>query len=88
MSLSKPADSKYNKRINFGKLLNLIPSQELQVKLLQDFDILPKSNTCDKCQTTQHEIEYRGNYVFFRCRTCYSQTSVRSGTVLSKSRMS
>ena len=35
MSLSKHASTTYNARINFGKLLKLIPSQESQIKLLQ-----------------------------------------------------
>ena len=55
---------------------------------LQDRNILPKSSTCSNCHTVQHLLEYKKNYVFFRCRNCWSKRSVRSGTILSKSKIS
>ena len=84
MSLSKYK----NTRINLGKLVQMILDIESQVNFLQESKILPKSNNCEKCSEPRNSLEYKKNYVYFKCEKCQGKQSVRHGTILSKSRMS
>ena len=77
-----------SKNINFGKLNNKIPDLESQVNFLQETKVLPNSQTCQKCTSENDEIIYEKNYAYVRCKTCWSKTSIRKGTLLSKSSMS
>ena len=76
------------KNINLGKLLKQIPDLEAQVSFLQKTNILPSSQECHKCKIFCDDLIFQQNYAYFRCKTCWTKMSIRSKTLLSKSRMS
>ena len=77
-----------NKNKSTLRSCNKIPDLESQVSFLQETNILTKSQTCNKCNTVNGDIIYEKRYAYVRCNTCWSKTSIRKGTLLSRSKMS
>ena len=75
-------------RINLGRLTPLIQDLKGQVNFLQNTEILPTKQTCQKCNKVLNKQSNRGYFVYFRCTTCKKRISARKGTVLSDSKIS
>ena len=75
-------------RINLGRLMPMVSNLKGQVKFLQETEVLPVTQNCEKCDTVLTKQNNRGYFVYFRCGKCKTMTSVRKGTILSKAKIS
>ena len=75
-------------RINLGRLMTLIGSLLSQLTFLQETNILPKSQMCDKCNQELSSPKSRGNFVYYQCGKCKSKISSRKGTILANAKIS
>ena len=69
-------------RENIVSLHDKIPTQEEAVKYLQEHEVVKKETECAKCGVKVTKTCTRNGYVYFRCRGCGFEESVRKGTFL------
>ena len=53
--------------------MTLIGSLLSQLTFLQETNILPKSQMCDKCNQELSSPKSRGNFVYYQCGKCKSK---------------
>ena len=67
---------------NFVSLNEKVRTPEDSVKYLQEKGIVKTETVCTKCEKVVSEMRKKNNFYFFRCISCDTVESIRSGTFL------